>query len=75
MPVGQVVTLSGSGIASISEGTNSGGSGCSGTIYVQVYSSPPVNYGVIFHNSDSHDEHITQLPGGRRCFLYRWGER
>ena len=73
MPVGQVVTLSGSGIASISEGTNSGGSGCSGAIYVQVYSSTPVNYGVIFHNSDSHDEHITSYLGDLAAFYIDGG--
>ena len=63
MPAGQTVTLSGSGVASISEGSNSGGSGCGGTIYVQVYSGENVNYGFVLHNSDSHMDNLISYAG------------
>lgn len=72
MPTGQTITFSGTSgtgnLTNISEGTNTGGSGCSGSIYAQVYESVPVNYGIVFNNSDSHDEHITSYVGDTAGF-------
>jgi len=54
MPTGMTATISGNAVTAITPGGGSNnGSGCSGTIDVQVYQTPNVNYGVIFNNSDS----------------------
>lgn len=53
MPVGQVVTVVSGAVTAVSEGTNGGGSGCSGTIDVSVYTFYPVQYGIYDNASDS----------------------
>jgi hypothetical protein len=68
MPTGQVATIVGNAVTAISEGTNSGGSGCSGTIDVQVYQTENVNYGAILNNSDSTAKDITSYSGAIAAF-------
>jgi hypothetical protein len=53
MPVGQVVTVAAGAVTAISEGSNTGGSGCSGTIDVSVYTFYPVQYGIYDNASDA----------------------
>ena len=63
MPTGQVATIVGTAVTAISEGSNAGGSGCSGTIDVQVYQTPNVNYGMILLASDSTAKSIVDYVG------------
>jgi hypothetical protein len=59
MPVGQAVTVVSGVITAVSEGSNTGGSGCSGTIDVAVYTYFPVQYGIYNNASDSTLKDIT----------------
>ena len=71
MPTGMTATIVGAAVTAISPGT--GGSGCSGTIDVQVYQTPNVNYGMIFHNSDSTAKDIVSYDGSIAAFYMDGG--
>ena len=73
MPTGMTATISGNAVTSITPGSNNG-SGCSGTIDVQVYQTPNVNYGVIFNNSDSSAKDIVSYVGSIAAFTTGGGD-
>jgi hypothetical protein len=73
MPTGMTATISGSAVTAITPGSNNG-SGCSGTIDVQVYQTPNVNYGVIFNNSDSSAKDIISYVGNIAAFTTVGGD-
>jgi hypothetical protein len=74
MPTGQVVTISGGAVTAISEGTNTGGSGCVGPIDVQVYQTFPQNYGIIWNASDSTMKDVTLYAGQLAGLLNNGGD-
>jgi hypothetical protein len=73
MPTGMKATIVGKSVTAIDPGSNKG-SGCSGTIDVQVYQTPNVNYGVIFNNSDSSTKDITSYSGSIAAFRTGGGD-
>ncbi|MGB8538929.1 MAG: hypothetical protein WCD57_21080, partial [Acidobacteriaceae bacterium] len=73
MPDPPAATITGNAVSAITPGTNLG-SGCSGTIDVQVYQTPNVNYGVIFHNSDSSAKDIISYAGNIAAFYQDGGD-
>jgi hypothetical protein len=73
MPTGMTATISGNAVTAITPGSNNG-SGCSGTIDVQVYQTPNVNYGVIFNNSDSSAKDIVSYVGSIAAFTTVGGD-
>lgn len=75
MPTGMTATISGNAVTAITPGGGSNnGSGCSGTIDVQVYQTPNVNYGVIFNNSDSSAKDIVSYVGSIAAFTTGGGD-
>lgn len=73
MPTGGMVpTFSGGGLVSITAPT--GESGCVGPIDVQVYQTFPVNYGVIWHASDSTIKDLTIYSGNLAGLLTDGGD-
>jgi hypothetical protein len=73
MPTGMTATIVGTAVTAITPGSNNG-SGCSGTIDVQVYQTANVNYGVIFNNSDSSTKDITSYSGSIAAFSTGGGD-
>ncbi len=73
MPTGMTATITGNAVSAITPGSNNG-SGCSGTIDVQVYQTPNVNYGVVFNNSDSSAKDIVSYVGSIAAFTTVGGD-
>jgi hypothetical protein len=63
MPSGGMAVTVISGAVTAVAPPSSGGSGCSGTISVQVYASFPVDWGMIFNGSDGDAHEITGYAG------------
>lgn len=70
MPTGWGVTYTGTGsgvgIATVTGGTS--GSGCVAPIYVQVYQTPNVQFGLIMNSSDSTAKDIVSYIGADHAF-------